>query len=87
MDIPVHARAAHPEARSPKIAQVIGIATMLISGLIADRIGRRRLLIGTAVAIAAFSGFAPQMLDGGDIGETVFMGLGFLLLGLSFGQA
>jgi MFS family permease len=69
------------------LGAVIGIAAMLISGLIADRIGRRQLLIGTAVAIAAFSGFAPQMLDGGDIGETVFMGLGFLLLGLSFGQA
>jgi MFS family permease len=69
------------------LGAVIGIAAMLVSGLIADRIGRRQLLIGTAVAIAAFSGFAPQMLDGGDIGETVFMGLGFLLLGLSFGQA
>lgn len=64
-----------------------GVAAMVASGLIADRIGRRQLLIATAVAIAAFSGFAPQMLDGGDLGEIAFMVLGFLLLGLSFGQA
>ena len=41
----------------------------------------------TAGAIAAFSGFAPQLLDGGDVGESIFVLLGFILLGLSFGQA
>src|SRR5260370_20715473 len=30
-----------------------------------------------ASAIAAFSGFAPQFLIGGDVGETIFMILGF----------
>ncbi|MCG2907258.1 hypothetical protein KZ290_27920, partial [Escherichia coli] len=29
----------------------------------------------------------PQLLDGGDIGEIIFMVFGFLLLGLSFGQS
>jgi MFS family permease len=57
------------------------------SGLIADRIGRQKLLVGSAVAIAAYSGFAPQLLDLGSAGESTYMILGFILLGLSFGQA
>lgn len=69
------------------LGAIVGVVAMVVSGMVADRIGRRRLLVGTAAAIAAFSGFAPQMLDGGDVGETAFMTLGFALLGLSFGQA
>jgi MFS family permease len=57
------------------------------SGLIADRIGRKSLLLGSAIAIAVYSGFAPQLLDAGTIGETIYMVLGFVLLGLSFGQS
>ncbi|HWU00543.1 MAG TPA: MFS transporter [Terriglobales bacterium] len=64
-----------------------GIVAMIASGIIADHIGRRQLLMVTAAVIATFSGFAPQLLDGGDFGEAVFMTLGFILLGLSFGQA
>src|SRR3546814_5910576 len=41
----------------------------------------------TAAAIAVFSGFAPQLLAGGEAGEAAFMILGFVLLGLSFGQS
>jgi hypothetical protein len=37
--------------------------------------------------IAAFSGFAPQLLNGGEAGEWAFMLTGFVLLGLSFGQS
>jgi len=69
------------------IGAAVGVAALLLCGLVADRIGRRRMLAGVAVAIAVFSGFAPQLLDGGDAGEAAFMVLGFLLLGLSFGQA
>jgi MFS family permease len=69
------------------VGAVFGIAAIVASGLIADRIGRRSLLGGCAVAIAVFSGFAPQLLDGGVVGETVFMIVGFVLLGLSFGQS
>jgi MFS family permease len=69
------------------IGAAIGVVAMLVSGLLADRIGRRQLLAGTAAAIAAYSGFAPQLLDHGDVGESTFMILGFILLGLSFGQA
>jgi MFS family permease len=69
------------------IGAAVGVVAIIVSGLIADRMGRRTLLGATAGAIAAFSGFAPQLLDGGDIGEAIFMILGFILLGLSFGQA
>jgi MFS family permease len=69
------------------IGAAVGLATIVVSGFVADRIGRRNLLAGTAAAIATFSGFAPQLLDGGDVGEIIFMVLGFILLGLSFGQS
>ena len=65
----------------------VGVAAIIASGIIADRVGRRTMLGITAGAIAAFSGFAPQLLNGGDVGEAIFMLLGFILLGLSFGQS
>jgi MFS family permease len=66
---------------------VVGVAAIVASGLVADRVGRRALLGACAVAIAVFSGFAPQMLDAGAAGEIAFMVVGFALLGLSFGQS
>lgn len=69
------------------VGAVFGIAAIVASGVIADRIGRRSLLGASAIAIAVFSGFAPQLLDAGVVGETVFMVVGFILLGLSFGQS
>ena len=66
---------------------VVGLLAVVASGLIADRVGRRSLLGYTAAAIAAFSGFAPQLLNGGAGGEIVFMVGGFVLLGLAFGQS
>lgn len=69
------------------IAAAFGVAAIVASGPIADWVGRRTLLGASAAAIAAFSGFAPQLLNGGDIGEAVYMILGFILLGVSFGQS
>jgi MFS family permease len=69
------------------VCACVGVAAIFASGIIADRVGRRMLLTVTAVAIAIFSGFAPRLLDGGDVGEGAFMLLGFVLLGLSFGQS
>jgi MFS family permease len=69
------------------IAAAFGVVAIIASGPIADRVGRRTLLGASAATIAAFSGFAPQLLDGGGVGETVFMVVGFILLGLSFGQS
>ena len=69
------------------VGAAIGIAAIIASGVLGDRIGRRTLLAATAAAIAAFSGFAPQLLASGESGQVVYMGLGFVLLGLSFGQS
>ncbi|MGP8232620.1 MAG: MFS transporter [Methylovirgula sp.] len=69
------------------VSAVFGVVAMVASGVLADRIGRTRVLSITAAAIAAFSGFAPQLLNTGDAGEASFMILGFILLGFSFGQA
>lgn len=69
------------------VSAIFGLLAVFASGVLADRVGRRSLLLGSAFAIAAFSGFAPQLLDGGPVGEAVFMILGFVLLGLSFGQS
>ncbi|WP_188408263.1 MFS transporter [Agaricicola taiwanensis] len=68
-------------------AAVFGLIAIVLSGFIADRIGRRALLGGGAIAIAVFSGFAPAMLDAGFAGEMIFMIVGFILLGVSFGQS
>ena len=69
------------------ISAMLGVVAIVLSGKLADRIGRRTLLTIMAGTIAAFSGFAPQLLDGGAVGEVVFMITGFVILGLSFGQS
>ncbi|WP_116090083.1 MFS transporter [Sphingomonas crusticola] len=66
---------------------VVGVLAMLASGLIADRVGRRAVLGVSAVLIGAYSGFAPQLLNAGGFGETIYMLVGFALLGLAFGQS
>ncbi len=73
------------------IVQVIGgffgAGAIVASGRIADRFGRRRTLGTLAVLIAVFSGFTPMMLGGGAWGQNAFIVVGFVLLGLSYGQA
>lgn len=66
---------------------VVCVFAMMASGLIADRVGRRPVLGVSAVLIGAYSGFAPQLLNAGGIGETAYMLVGFSLLGLAFGQS
>lgn len=60
---------------------------MPMSGLIADQVGRRRFLGTLAIAIGVFALFAPMMLDGGKPGQAAFILIGFVLLGLSYGQS
>ena len=69
------------------IGAVVCVLAMLAGGLIADRVGRRAVLGVSAVLIGAYSGFAPQLLNAGGFGETVYMMAGFALLGLAFGQS
>jgi MFS family permease len=69
------------------VGALLAAAAMPVSGLVADRIGRRRTLGTLAVAIAVFSIVAPWLLDGGDFGQDAFILIGFVLLGLSYGQS
>jgi len=72
-------------------AQIVGgllcAAAIVASGWLADRYGRRNTLGALALLIAVFSGFAPILLGSGTIGQNVFILVGFVLLGLSYGQA
>jgi len=69
------------------VAAALGVLAILASGLLADRFGRRTVLGTSAVLIGAYAGFAPRLLDGGGTGELAYMLVGFLLLGLAFGQS
>ena len=60
---------------------------IVLSGLVADRFGRRTTLGSLAIMIAVFSGFVPMLMSSGELGENVFILAGFMLLGLSYGQA
>lgn len=71
--------------------QMMGAALMAIgvvaSGIVADRFGRRRTLGSIALLIAILSGFVPTLLSAGEMGENIFILIGFAVLGLSYGQA
>ncbi|UXS03171.1 MHS family MFS transporter [Agrobacterium tumefaciens] len=69
------------------VSAIIGGGMIVLSGVLADRIGRRKLLGIAAVLIGIFSFIAPVLLGAGDIGRYLFVLIGFSLLGLSFGQA
>ena len=69
------------------VGAVVCVASIVASGVLADKYGRRNVLSVSAVLIGAYSGFAPQLLNAGGLGETVYMILGFILLGLAFGQS
>ncbi|MGI4849329.1 MAG: MFS transporter [Janthinobacterium lividum] len=73
------------------VIQIIGAAIMalgvVLSGLIADRVGRRTTLGSLALLIAIFSFFVPMLMNGGEGGQNAFIWIGFGLLGLSYGQA
>jgi MFS family permease len=76
-----------PFMRVELVGALLGAAAMPLSGRLADRIGRRSTLGTLAVAIAIFSLFAPWLLGGSDMTRAVFILVGFVLLGLSYGQS
>ncbi len=85
----IHLYSSHDTAAFLSVeatAALVGLATTLASGWIADRIGRRRLLGLCALGIALFSALAPGLLDLAGPGDVIFMVVGFGLLGLTFGQ-
>ena len=65
----------------------LAIVAMAVSGAVADKLGRRTTLGGTACLIAVYSGFTPMLLGGGSTSLSTFILVGFVLLGLSYGQA
>lgn len=69
---------------------MICAGAIVASGLIADQVGRRKLLILSAGLIAVFavcSTIAPLIVDENAIGQTIYVNAGFALLGLSYGQS
>ncbi|MBG7617980.1 MFS transporter [Herbaspirillum sp. AP02] len=60
---------------------------IVVSGLVADRFGRRNTLGSMALLIAILSAFVPTLMNGGESGQNTFILIGFALLGLSYGQA
>jgi MFS family permease len=69
------------------VGAVVGVLGILASGWIADRINRQNQLALSALLIGGFSLLAPRLLDGGSVGQTFYVVVGFAILGLSFGQA
>ncbi len=69
------------------IGALLAAAAMPLSGLLADRMGRRSTLGLMAVLIGLFGMSAPLLLGGGTLGEDAFILVGFVLLGMSYGQA
>ncbi|OIJ25007.1 MFS transporter [Nocardioides luteus] len=61
-----------------------GIFTM-VSGPLAERFGRRRLLIGVTLGIIAFGLAWVPLVDAGTPGVLLWLVLGFSLMGLTFG--
>jgi len=65
----------------------VGAIGIVLSGVIADRIGRRSQLMIGAILIAIFSFSAPFLLDAGGKGQDAYILIGFAILGLTFGQS
>ncbi|MDH6180485.1 metabolite-proton symporter [Microbacteriaceae bacterium SG_E_30_P1] len=60
-------------------------AFTIISGPLAERWGRRRLLIATTIAIIVFGFLFVPLFSGGIVGVMALLILGFTLMGLTFG--
>jgi MFS family permease len=71
--------------------QIVGaglaVISVVASGLIADRIGRRNTLGLVAALIGVFSVCVPWLLQGGPAAQNAFILVGFILLGFAYGQA
>ena len=69
------------------VGAVFAAGAIVISGTLADKVGRRNLLGTMAVLIGVFSLAAPFLLKAGSTGNNIFILAGFILLGLSYGQS
>lgn len=69
---------------------VVGAGAIMTSGLVADQIGRRNTLVLSGVLIGLFSlssVIAPLLFGDSQAGQTIYIIIGFGLLGLAYGQA
>ena len=69
------------------VGAFLAAGAIMVSGWLSDRVGRRTLLGSMAVLIGVFSLMVPWLLDAGTVGNNIFLISGFVLLGLSYGQA
>jgi metabolite-proton symporter len=72
------------------LLQMIGVlffaATIPLSAVIADRHGRRAMLLAATLAIIAFGfAFAPLFSSNTPLGAAVFLSVGLALMGLTYG--
>lgn len=68
---------------------IVCAGAIAASGLIADQIGRRNALLLSSGLIAAFalgSIIAPLVFGDSAIGQTMYVTIGFMLMGLAYGQ-
>ena len=68
---------------------IVCAGAVAASGLIADQIGRRNALLLSSGLIAAFalgSIIAPLVFGDSAIGQTMYVTVGFMLMGLAYGQ-
>ncbi|MCE4226545.1 MHS family MFS transporter [Methylobacterium sp. C25] len=68
---------------------IVCAGAIAASGLIADQIGRRNTLILSACLIGLFaigSIIAPLIFGESAIGQTIYVNVGFMILGLAYGQ-
>jgi metabolite-proton symporter len=56
-----------------------------IAGKLAERFGRREILIGVTVLIGVFSFFLPALLTGGEASVVLFVVIGMALMGVTYG--
>ncbi|WP_234185955.1 MFS transporter [Shinella sp. NM-101] len=56
-----------------------------IAGKLAERLGRREVLIATTVLIGIFSFFLPGLMTGGEAGIVVFAIVAMALMGMTYG--
>lgn len=69
------------------VGALVAIPCMLVSGRIADRLGRRLTLGLFAILIAVYSGWTAVLLSGSDFESYLFIIIGFALLGFSHAQS
>lgn len=71
------------------VGSIVFAGAIVISGIVADQVGRRRLVGIAASLIGMFSLasiLAPLLFGDSETGQTIYVLVGFGLLGLSYGQ-